>query len=527
MSLLDRLSEEFGTAFEKLGLDPGLGRVVVSQRPELGQFQVNGAMAAARLAGRPPRQIAESVVGEIEATDRFSLLEVAGPGFINITLTDETLAEHIRELADDDRQGVGPVEPSLTVVIDFAGPNVAKPMHVGHLRATIIGDSLRRLFRFVGHRVIGDPHFGDWGLQMGQLIAELERRRPDLPYFDPDSTGPYPDDPPLSLDDLIELYPEAVQRCSADPQAMAAAQRATADLQRGRPGYLALWRHFVAVSRASQEADFDDLGVHFDLWMGESDVEGRIPEMLERIRASGAAEESDGALIVRVDRPDDRMEIPPLLLVTSRGSYLYSTTDLATVDQRVQDLGADSILYVVDARQSLHFEQVFRAAHRTGIAPEAVDLEHIPFGTMNGPDGRPFKTREGGVVRLSDLIEMVTTAALHRIDEADIAAGYPEEERRRIATTVGLAALKFGDLSNHRASNYVFDLDRFASFEGKTGPYLLYGAVRIKSILRRARGPGTIHRRGPTADPPGRAPVDGHGGAVPRGGGSGNRGKSA
>ena len=382
------------------------------------------------------------------------------------------------------------VEPSLTVVIDFAGPNVAKPMHVGHLRATIIGDSLRRLFRFVGHRVIGDPHFGDWGLQMGQLIAELEHRRPDLPYFDPDSTGPYPDDPPLSLDDLIELYPEAVQRCSTDPQAMAAAQRATADLQRGRPGYLALWRHFVAVSRASQEADFDDLGVHFDLWMGESDVEGRIPEMLERIRASGAAEESEGALIVRVDRPDDRMEIPPLLLVTSRGSYLYSTTDLATVDQRVQDLGADSILYVVDARQSLHFEQVFRAAHRTGIAPEAVDLEHIPFGTMNGPDGRPFKTREGGVVRLSDLIEMVTTAALHRIDEADIAAGYPEEERRRIATTVGLAALKFGDLSNHRASNYVFDLDRFASFEGKTGPYLLYGAVRIKSILRRAEDLG-------------------------------------
>ncbi len=490
MSLLDRLSEEFGTAFGKLGLDPGLGRVVVSQRPELGQFQVNGAMAAARQAGRPPRQIAESVVDEIEATDRFSLLEVAGPGFINITLTDETLAAHIRELGDDDRQGVEPVEPSLTVVIDFAGPNVAKPMHVGHLRATIIGDSLRRLFRFVGHRVIGDPHFGDWGLQMGQLIAELERRQPDLPYFDPDSTGPYPDDPPLSLDDLIELYPEAVQRCSADPQAMAAAQRATADLQRGRPGYLALWRHFVAVSRASQEADFGNLGVHFDLWMGESDVEGRIPEMLERIRASGASEESEGALIVRVDRPDDRMEIPPLLLVTSRGSFLYSTTDLATVDQRVQDLKADSILYVVDARQSLHFEQVFRAAHLTGIAPEAVDLEHIPFGTMNGPDGRPFKTREGGVVRLSDLIEMVTTAALHRIDEADIAAGYPEEERRRIATTVGLAALKFGDLSNHRASNYVFDLDRFASFEGKTGPYLLYGAVRIKSILRRAEDLG-------------------------------------
>ncbi len=247
------------------------------------------------------------------------MLEVAGPGFINITLTDEALAEHIRGLADDDRQGVVPVADPLTVVVDYAGPNVAKPMHVGHLRATIIGDSLRRLFGFVGHRAIGDPHFGDWGLQMGQLIAELEYRRPDLPYFDPDSTGPYPEEPPLSLDDLIELYPEAVRRCSTEPVAMTAAQRATTDLQTGRPGYLALWRHFVAVSRDSQESDFDRLGVRFDLWMGESDVEGRIPEMLERVKASGAAEESEGALIVRVDRPDDRMEIPPLLLVTSRG----------------------------------------------------------------------------------------------------------------------------------------------------------------------------------------------------------------
>ena len=430
MSLLDRLSEEFGAAFEKLGLDRGLGRVVLSQRPELGQFQVNGAMAAAGQAGRPPRQIAEAVIDQIGATNRFAALEVAGPGFINVTLTDDVLAEHIGELAGDDRHGVAVVEPSLTVVIDYAGPNVAKPMHVGHLRATIIGDSLRRLFGFAGHRVIGDPHFGDWGLQMGQLIAELAHRRPDLAYFDADSTGPYPVEPPLSLDELIDLYPEAVRRCTTDPEAMAAAQRATADLQRGRPGYLALWRHFVTVSRTSQESDFERLGVRFDLWMGESDVEARIPEMLERVRASGAAEQSEGALIVRVDLPDDRMDVPPLLLVTSRGSYLYSTTDLATIDQRVRDLGADAILYVVDARQALHFEQVFRAARRAGIAPQAVDLEHIPFGTMNGPDGRPFKTREGGVVRLSDLIEMVTTAALERIDEAEMG---PATRRKSVA----------------------------------------------------------------------------------------------
>ena len=352
---------------------------------------------------------------------------------------------------------------------------------------------------------------------MGQLIAELEYRRPDLPYFDPDSTGPYPEEPPLSLDDLIELYPEAVRRCSTEPVAMTAAQRATTDLQTGRPGYLALWRHFVAVSRDSQESDFDRLGVRFDLWMGESDVEGRIPEMLERVKASGAAEESEGALIVRVDRPDDRMEIPPLLLVTSRGSYLYSTTDLATIDQRVQELGAGAILYVVDARQSLHFEQVFRAARLTGIAPDAVDLEHIPFGTMNGPDGRPFKTREGGVVRLSDLIEMVTTAALGRIDEADIAPDTPRRSAARSPPPSGL--LRSSSATWPTTAAPITSSTLTASPRSRETAHMCSMERSGSSRSCGARRDSERQRASLAAVPPRRASVDGLRGALPGGGG--------
>ncbi len=490
MSLLSDLSRRFGDAFEKLGLDRLHGEVVVSQRPELGQFQCNGALAAANAAARAPRELASEVIEAVSEPGRFAELTVAGPGFINITVTDEHLVGFVAGAADDPQLGVERADPTMVVVVDYGGPNVAKAMHVGHLRASIIGDSLRRLFAFVGHRTIGDAHFGDWGLQIGQVITELRRRRPELPYFDPDSTGPYPDEPPVSLDDLQELYPAAARRSREDPDYRAEARQATVDLQGRRPGYVALWQHFVAVSRASQEDDFAALGVRFDLWMGESDVQDRIPDLIERMRHQGVTEVSDGAVIVSVDEPGDAKEVPPLLLVTSSGAYLYSTTDLATIDQRVAELGADLILYVVDHRQALHFEQVFRAAHRSGIAPARVGLEHIGFGTINGPDGKPFKTRAGGVLALGDLIDLVTEAARRRLDEAEIAQGYSEEERLGIARKVGIAALKFGDLQNHRMSNYLFDLERFTSFEGKTGPYLLYGAVRMKSILRKAEGLG-------------------------------------
>ncbi len=490
MPLRAHLSNIVGDAFASLGLDRRFGEVVPASRPQFGDFQCNGAMAAAREAGRPPREIAADVAEIVARAPEVAGVDVAGPGFINITVADDTLGTVLDGLCADARLGVPTVDRPQVVVVDYGGPNVAKPMHVGHLRSTIIGDSVARIFDFVGHRVIRDPHFGDWGLQMGMLIVELERRRPDLPYFDPDHTGPYPQEPPVTLDDLQEMYPEVAARCADDPEWAAKARRATVELQQGRPGYRALWEHMVKVSQESQRRDFADLGVTFDVWYSESTVHDRVGPMIERLRRGGFVEESDGALIVRVDLPDDTRELPPLILVTSDGGYLYGTTDLATIEMRVEDMGAELVLYVVDARQSDHFEQVFRAARKTGIAPPDVGLEHIAFGTMNGPDGKPFKTREGGVVRLRDLIEMVTAAADKRLTEAEIARDYPPEERERIARQVGLAALKFGDLINNRVSDYVFDLERFTSFEGKTGPYLQYGAVRIKSILRNAADRG-------------------------------------
>lgn len=485
MSLLSDLSDRFRAAFESLGLDPSRAEVTVSDRPDLAQFQCNGALAVAKAAGRPPRDIAQDVVAAVEDPEIFGQLSIAGPGFINIELTDEFLSGWVVGLVDDARFGHSRRTADAKVLIDFGGPNVAKAMHVGHLRSSLIGDSLQRVFRFAGYEVISDIHFGDWGTQMGQLIIEAERRSPDLPYFDPAYRGPYPAEPPFSLDDLQEMYPAVAARTKADPGEAERARHATLELQQGRPGYRALWQHFWDVSHDAQKRDFDQLGVGFDLWHGESTVHERVAPMLERIQQGGGAVKDAGALIVEVEEPDDTKEIPPLLLTKSDGGYLYGTTDLATIDDRV-DMGVGEALYVVDARQSLHFEQVFRAAYKTGVAPVEMTLEHVPFGTMNGPDGKPFKTREGGVLRLDDLIGLVRDAALHRLEEAELATDYEDSERSQIAAKVGLAALKYGDLSNNRTSNYVFDLDRFTSFEGKTGPYLLYGSVRIKSILRKA-----------------------------------------
>ncbi|MGH8953294.1 MAG: arginine--tRNA ligase [Acidimicrobiia bacterium] len=489
MSLLSHLSSIAGNAFTELGLPAELGEALPSQRPELAQFQVNGAMAAGKTAGRPPREIAAEVAARISGHEDIALVEVAGPGFVNITLTDEAIARVSAEGAADPYLGFPVTDNPEKVVIDYAGPNVAKAMHVGHLRATIIGDSLARLFDFAGHKVIRDPHFGDWGFQMGLLITAIEEENPDLPYFDPEAVE-FPVTSPVDLDDLQRLYPLAASRAEDDEEYAEKARLATVDLQSGRPGYLALWRQMKDVSEASQRADFAALGVEFDLWYGESDVDGLIPEMVERLEASGVAEESDGALVVFVDEPGDNREWPPLFLKSRAGAFMYSTTDLATIQFRVNELGADLILYVVDKRQSDHFTVVFRAARKAGIAPDEVVMEHNWFGTMNGPDGKPFKTRAGGVVRLGDVIQMLTDAARQRLDEAHLAEDYPDEERAKIASMVGVGALKFADLINNRTSDYVLDLERFSSFEGKTGPYLQYAAVRIKSILRRAAEQG-------------------------------------
>ncbi|MDB5034952.1 MAG: Arginyl-tRNA synthetase [Chlorobi bacterium] len=494
-SLLATLSSIFGDAFEANGIDRALGEVVVSQRPELGQFQCNGALPAAKQTKANPRVTAQAVLDSLGQREIFADLSLAGPGFINITLTDEYLRGWINRIADDPRVGSPTVPEPKNVIIDFGGPNVAKAMHVGHLRSTIIGDSLQRLFHLMGERVTSDVHLGDWGTQMGMLITELKRRQPDLIYFDPEFTGPYPAEPPITIDDLEAMYPEASARCKEDAVLMEEARQATVELQRGRPGYFALWRHFANISATALKRDFGSLGVNFDLWLGESDVQPLIPEMVERLKSQGFVEESQGAQVIHLPPEAEGKELQPLILVKSDGGVMYGTTDLATIQQRVQEFHADQILYVVDGRQEYHFRQLFSAARLTGIAG-AAELEHVPFGTMNGPDGRPFKTRAGGVMKLQLLIQMAQEQAALRMKEADIAQDYSEEERLEIARLVGIAAIKYADLMNHRTSDSVFDPERFTRFEGRTGAYLLYAAVRIKSILRKAEergfGPGPI-----------------------------------
>jgi arginyl-tRNA synthetase len=483
-SLSGELSRIVGRAFAAEGLAEDLGRVAASDRPDLAQFQCNGALAAAKATKSNPRALAEKIAARLKAEAIFAKVEIAGPGFLNLDLSDDALEARAATL--DAKAGAG-TGGGRTVVIDFGGPNIAKPMHVGHLRSSIIGDCLQRLYRANGWTVVSDVHLGDWGLQMGQLISQIELDGTAPVYFDANMVGPYPEESPVSMDDLETLYPRASAACKADPARLEAARRATVDLQAGRPGYRALWKHFVAVSERGLAREFGALGVKFDLWNGESSVDALIPPMIEDLKARGLAEISEGALVVPVARDDDKKPLPPLILVKSEGGVLYGTTDLATIIERVRAFDPALILYVVDHRQHGHFEQVFRAAQKAGLSGRA-QLEHVGYGTMNGPDGKPFKTRAGGVMKLHDLIAMATAEAEKRLAEQNIGADYPADERAEIARQVGIATIKFADLSHMRTTDYVFDLERFSTFEGKTGPYLQYAAVRIQSLLRRAEG---------------------------------------
>jgi arginyl-tRNA synthetase len=487
--LLTELSAIAGAAFASEGYPPDLGTVQPSDRPDLAQFQCNGALPAAKQSKTNPRAVAEKIAARLKDNPLFAKVEIAGPGFINLDVTDEALAERMRALAADDRLGAPEIGKGKMAVLDFGGANVAKAMHVGHLRSAIIGNSLQRLFRANGWSVVSDVHLGDWGLQMGQLISEIGHRGIASIYFDAGYTGPYPAESPVSMDDLEELYPAASAACKDDPQRLEEARAATAELQAGRRGYRALWQHFVNVSEQGLTREYGSLGVHFDLWKGEASVEPLIGPMIEDLRSRRLAVESEGALVVPVAEPTDKKELPPLILVKSDGAVLYGTTDLATIIDRVRSHDPNLILYVVDQRQHTHFEQVFRAARKADYAGHA-HLEHAGFGTMNGPDGKPFKTRAGGVMKLYDLIAMATEEAEKRLSEAGMAMDYPEEERKEIARKVGIAALNFADLSNHRVSDYIFDLARFTRFEGKTGPYLQYAAVRMQSILNKAAESG-------------------------------------
>lgn len=488
-SLVSELTKIAAAAFDAEGFPAELGVVQPSDRPDLAQFQCNGALAAAKQAKSNPRVVAEKIAARLRADDLLSRVEIAGPGFINIDVADDALGARMRNLIADPRLGAPETGHGKTAVLDFGGANVAKAMHVGHLRSAIIGNSLQRLFRANAWTVVSDVHLGDWGLQMGQLISEIGQRGIAPIYFDQTYTGPYPAESPVSMDDLEVLYPAASAACKADPKRLEEARTATAELQAGRAGYRALWHHFVNVSERGLTREYGSLGVSFDLWKGEASVEPLIGPMIEDLKSRRLAEESEGALVVPVEEPTDKKEMPPLLLVKSDGAVLYGTTDLATIIDRVRSLDPDLILYIVDQRQHTHFEQVFRAARKAGYSGKA-HLEHAGFGTMNGPDGKPFKTRAGGVMKLYDLIAMATEEAEKRLTEAGMATDYPEEERKEIARKVGLAALNFADLSNHRTSDYIFDLARFTRFEGKTGPYLQYAAVRMQSILTKARDAG-------------------------------------
>ena len=466
-SIANKLSGIVGQAFEGLELPAELGLVRVSDRPDLCQFQCNGAMAAAKVAKKNPREVAQGVVDALGERDEFSKVEIAGPGFINLNVTDDYITAHLGQSQGIEQSGAG-----KTAILDYGGPNIAKPMHVGHLRSSIIGDSLRRILSHAGYKTIGDVHMGDWGTPMGMILSEL---------------AIIGHDGPVTMEQLAEIYPKAAADCKADEVRMEQARAATKKLQDGDPELTKTWRQFIDISIEGMKANFDALGVHFDEWKGEADAHPFIAPMIEDLKAKGVAREDDGALIVDVVEDDDKKEIPPLILLKSDGAVMYSTTDLGTILDRMKTHVPEKIIYVVDQRQSLHFEQVFRAARKGGLVEvESPELTFAGFGTMNGTDGKPFKTRAGGVMRLEDLIAMGVEKAQARLDEANLADDIDDAERGDIANKVALAAIKFADLQNQRQSDYVFDLDRMTSFEGKTGPYLLYQAVRIQSLLKKA-----------------------------------------
>ena len=479
---IDYITEEMMAAFEKAGYDKDYGKVTISNRPDLCEYQCNGAMAGAKKYKKAPLMIAEEVVGCLEGSPVFSSAQAVKPGFINLKIQEGLLAAYLHEMQKDDHLSVDLVKEPKTIILDYGGPNVAKPLHVGHLRSAIIGESIKRMGRFLGHKMIGDVHLGDWGLQMGLIITELKGRQPDLVYFQEDYEGEYPKEAPFTIGELEEIYPAASARSKEDESYKEKAMAATHQLQQGNRGYRALWNHIMTVSVNDLKKNYEKLNVTFDLWKKESDAQPYIPEMVEYMKREGYAHLDNGALVVDVKEESDTKEIPPCMILKSDGASLYNTTDLATIVERMKLFHPDEIIYVVDKRQELYFTQVFRCARKTKLVEENTGLYFLGFGTMNGKDGKPFKTREGGVMRLERLLAEITDEMYKKIIEN---RNVKDEDARRTAEIVGLSAIKYGDLSNQASKDYVFDVDRFTSFEGDTGPYILYTIVRIKSILNR------------------------------------------
>lgn len=492
--ILDLITDEVTKAFTECGYDAKYAKVTLSNRPDLCEYQCNGAMAAAKEYKKAPFMIADEVVEKLAANPIFAMAESVKPGFLNLKIDEAYLADYVAKMQEDEgRFGCEKTEAPKTIMIDYGGPNVAKPLHVGHLRSAIIGESVKRIGKFMGHNVIGDVHLGDWGLQMGLIITELKLRRPEFVYFDDAYTGEYPEEAPFTISELEEIYPTASKKSKEDEAYKEAAMQATFELQHGKRGYQALLKHILNVSVTDLKRNYANLNVSFELWKGESDAQPYIPDMVQKMKDDGFAYISDGALVVDVKEETDTKEIPPCMILKSDGASLYNTTDLATMVWRMKDYNPDELIYVVDKRQELYFTQVFRCARKTGIVKPETELKFLGFGTMNGKDGRPFKTRDGGVMRLEHLISGINEEMLAKIQENQKTKenlGISTEEAENTAKMVALAAIKYGDLSNQASKDYIFDIDRFTSFEGNTGPYILYTIVRIKSILNKYHGLG-------------------------------------
>ena len=485
--ILDLISEEMQQAFAAAGYDAELGRVTVSNRPDLCEYQCNGAMAGAKKYHKAPIMIANDVAEKLSDSKVFSEVQAVAPGFLNLKIKNSFFTDYLKEMEKEDKFGLDKPEKPMKIVVDYGGANIAKPLHVGHIRSAVIGESVKRILRYCGHEVIGDVHLGDWGLQMGLVITELKERKPDLVYFDDSFTGEYPTEAPFTISELEELYPTASKKSKEDPEYKAKAMDVTFKMQSGVRGYRAIWKHILNVSVADLKKNYGSLNVDFDLWKGESDVHDIIPGMVEYMKKEGYAHESEGALVVDVKEDTDTKEIPPCMILKSDGASLYNTTDLATIMDRMEHIHPDEIIYLTDKRQELYFVQVFRCARKTKLVKPETILKWIGFGTMNGKDGKPFKTRDGGVMRLEVLIRETTEEMYRKITENHELS---EEEAKNTAKLIALAALKYGDLSNQASKDYVFDLDRFTSFEGDTGPYILYTIVRIKSILNKYKEQG-------------------------------------
>lgn len=482
--MIDLIVAELTPAFTACGYDEKYVKVTVSNRPDLCEYQCNGAMAAAKAYKKKPIDIAGEVVEKAKESAMFSEINAVMPGFINLRIAPEYLAGYMNRMAEDPKYGLEETKEPETIIVDYGGANVAKPLHVGHLRSAVIGESIKRISRYMGHKVIGDVHLGDWGLQMGLIIEELHDRQPNLPYFDENFTGEYPKEPPFTISELEEIYPAASAKSKQDEAFKERAQEATFKLQSGYAPYRAIWEHIMNVSLKDLKRNYGNLNVSFDLWKGESDAQPYIPQLIDDLVEKGLAYESQGALVVDIAEETDTKELPPCIVRKSDGAALYATSDLATIVQREQDYHPDRYIYVVDKRQELHFTQVFRVAKKAGIVSDKTKMVFLGFGTMNSKDGGPFKTRDGGVMRLERLIADINEEVYKKVQEKQRVS---EEEMRKTAEMIGLAALKYGDLSNQATKDYVFDVNRFISFEGNTGPHIQYMVVRIKSILEKYR----------------------------------------